>query len=335
MTDVNHVLYFDAPGRVSVRTEQISPPTREEVQVRTLVSAISPGTEMLFYQGLVPEGMAVDATLPGMEAPPTYPLRYGYSCVGEVCAVGDKQLEPWLKKRVFAFQPHMRYFNTPIDALLPIPEAVETEAAALFPNMETAISLVHDGAPLVGERIVVFGQGIVGLLTTYLLAAMNPAKLIGVDPVATRRAWALAFGAHETIHPEAQERLHPIDPDLIYELTGNPTALDTAVALAGYHARIIVGSWYGTKPVELALGHAFHRNRVTLYSSQVSSIPPGLGARWDKARRYNTAWNLLAALSYRELITHRIAIEDAQSAYEQITAHRADTLQILLTYENA
>src|SRR5262249_1276726 len=52
-------LYFTAPYRVAVQEEPISAPVAGQVMVQTLVSAISPGTELLFYRGQVPTDLAV------------------------------------------------------------------------------------------------------------------------------------------------------------------------------------------------------------------------------------------------------------------------------------
>jgi len=53
-----------------------------------------------------------------------------------------------------------------------------------------------------------------------------------------------------------------------------------------YSGRVVIGSWYGSKPVQLDLGGAFHRSRIRLISSQVSSLAPELSGRWDKSRRF-------------------------------------------------
>jgi 2-desacetyl-2-hydroxyethyl bacteriochlorophyllide A dehydrogenase len=327
-------LYFVAPQHVDIQEIPLSELGPNEVRVRTLVSAISPGTEMLFYRGQVPDRMSADSSIAGMTGAAHYPLRYGYSCVGEVEAVGTQVSDTWLGRRAFAFSPHASRFNASTESLQPVPDDVATDAAALFPNMETAISLLHDAAPRLGERTVIFGQGIVGLLATWLLRTFRQERLITVEPLPNRRDLSLAMGAVQAFDPTTMdlEQLKEIDPDLILELTGNPAALESALRIAGYNSRIIIGSWYGTKKVELPLGESFHRNRVTIYSSQVSTIPATLTARWDKGRRYAVAWKNLAHVSYESLITHRIPFERAAEAYQLIAQRPDQTCQVLLTY---
>ena len=193
----------------------------------------------------------------------------------------------------FAFHPHESHFCASPEALLPVPEGMAPAQAALLPNAETAVNLVMDGAPLVGERVLVMGLGIVGLLTTALLAQFPLAALIAVDPLAQRRRIARRLGASQTLDPggaDGAEGLRvaladageQLGADLIYELSGQPAALDAAVSAAGFDSRIVVGSWYGTKAAALQLGGSFHRNRVRLISSQVSTIAPRLRGSLDE-----------------------------------------------------
>jgi threonine dehydrogenase-like Zn-dependent dehydrogenase len=120
--------------------------------------------------------------------------------------------------------------------------------------------------------------------------------------------------------------------DLIYEVSGNPDALNVALALAGYHTRLVIGSWYGTKSTAIEFGGPFHRNRVSVTSSQVSTIAPELSARWTSQRRLQTAWEMLARCRPGRLISHRFQIQQAQEAYELIARAPHETIQVVLTY---
>ena len=334
---------FTAPGTVEVRTEEMAPPQGDEFLVETVVSAISAGTEMLFYRGQVPAGMAADTSIAGLTDAVRYPLKYGYACVGRICDTA-KQRRANAANHYFAFHPHESHFCASPQTLMPVPEGMTPQQAALLPNAETAVNLVMDGAPLVGERAVVMGLGIVGLLTTALLAQFPLAALIAVDPLPHRRRTALQLGANQTIDPGGvdghallREALADAGGrgggDLIYELSGQPAALDAAVSAAGFDSRIVVGSWYGTKPATLQLGGSFHRNRVRLISSQVSTVAPHLRGRWTKARRLESAWQLLAQLPAAELISHRFPLEQAAAAYALIDNCPEQTFQVILDYQ--
>ena len=223
--------------------------------------------------------------------------------------------------------------------------------AAFLPNMETAVSFLMDGQPMIGEQVAVFGQGVVGLLTTSLLAQMPLASLVTVDAYPLRREWSQRRGAHASLAPmrpdvaaELRERLQerqgedqPQRPfagaDLVYELSGNPAALDMAIELMGFNGRILIGSWYGSKRANLNLGGKFHRSQIQLISSQVSHLAPRWQGRWSKKRRMAVAWEMLAKVQPQQLITHRFPLAQAAQAYELIDLRPETAVQVVFSYD--
>ncbi len=121
-------------------------------------------------------------------------------------------------------------------------------------------------------------------------------------------------------------------PDLTYEISANPQALDQAIAATGFSGRVVIGSWYGRKRSDLCLGGRFHRSRMRLISSQVSSIAPELCGRWNKLRRYQLTWQLLQEVKPARFITHRFPISQAARAYELIDRQPEEVIQVILTY---
>lgn len=339
-------LWFTAPRVVEVREDDLAEPSTGEARVRVVASAISPGTEMLVYRGEFPPELTLDSTLSALGGGFQYPVRYGYACVGRVDALGPGVDPSWAERRVFAFQPHASAFVAPIADLLLIPDDVADEDALFLANMETAVNFLLDGAPLIGERVAVFGQGVVGLLTLGLLAGLPLSACVGVDRWPARLAMARRLGATDVLDPlapDAASRLRALggagaDPedaagfDLIYELSGAPAALNQAIAAAAFDGRIVVGSWYGAKPATLDLGRRFHRGRVRLISSQVSTLTPSLGGRWTKARRLEVAWRRLAAHRPSQFITHRLPLTQAAEAYGRIDAEPNSCLQIIFLH---
>lgn len=334
---------FTAPREVVVQEEPVASPEKGEVLVATLVSAISAGTELLAYRGLLPEGMALDATIPELAGEIRYPFRYGYASVGRVRGLGAEVDAAWLGRLVFAFHPHVSAFSLATNELLALPDDLAPELAALLPTMETAVNLLMDGQPSIGERVVVSGQGMVGLATTALLATMPLAVLVTLDRHALRRDASLALGAAASLDPRrdgTRERLVELldgndatgGADLVYELSGDPAGLDAAIEVSGFGGRVVVGSWYGREPAALHLGGRFHRGRTRLVSSQVSTIAPEHTGRWTKRRRLRTALRALARLPAERLVTHRFPIDRAAEAYALLDEHADRTLQVLLVH---
>lgn len=322
---------FEAPFAVGVRSEEADEPVAGEVGVRAALSAVSAGTELLFYRGQVRPGEPVDAALPALTGPMRYPVRYGYAVVGRVESLGPGVDPQWRGRRVFCFHPHADRFAAPVLGLVPVPEAVEDADAVFLANMETAVTLVLDGAPRIGESVVVFGQGVVGLLTTALLARFPLSRLTAIDPVKLRRTASEQLGATAALAPGDVPGSDGA-PDLLYELSGEPGTLDSVIDLAGVGARIVVGSWYGTKTAPVELGGKFHRGRLRLMSSQVSTLPPGLGPGWDRTRRMALAWDMIRAIRPSRLITHRFPLRRAPEAYALLHARPSAVLQVILHY---
>ena len=119
---------------------------------------------------------------------------------------------------------------------------------------------------------------------------------------------------------------------MVVEASGSGAALQAAIDSVVVEGTVVVASWYGTKPVALSLGERFHRGRVRLRSSQVGSISPDLGPRWDRGRRMETVLDLLPQLRLKELISHRFPFEKAPDAYRLVDKHPGDVVQVILTY---
>jgi 2-desacetyl-2-hydroxyethyl bacteriochlorophyllide A dehydrogenase len=331
-------VYFTAPRQVEVRRSSLTPLSQGQVLVETICSAISPGTEMLLYRGQFPKDLS-DAH-DSLSSDLGYPMPYGYACVGRVTKISKDMRHRWLGRLVFAFQPHASRFIASTDELLPLPEGMTPETACFLPNMETAVNLAQDAAPILGERALVFGQGIVGLLTTALLVEFPLASLVTCDCYPLRRETSLSLGVTAALDPSASDfrehvrKLFPSGADLSLELSGAPAALDDAISLTGFGGRVIIGSWYGEKRASLDLGGAFHRSRIRLISSQVSTIAPELQGRWDKARRFEVAWEALERIQPQMWITHRIPLEQAGEAYRLLDENPQETIQVILQHNH-
>ena len=342
-------LYFTAPYRLTVREEPLALPLSGQILVQTVLSAISAGTELLVYRGQVPSDMAVDETIAALSGAFGFPLKYGYAAVGRVMAVGPGVAPDWEGRLVFAFHPHESHFVTTPAEVMPLPAGMTPDRAVFLPNMETAVNLLMDGQPLIGERVVVVGQGIVGLLTTSLLARLPLGRLVSLDGYAGRRDRSLGLGAQASLDagaPDVLERLGRAleddapaqGADLTYELSGNPAALDLAIAVTGFAGRVVIGSWYGHKRAAIDLGGRFHRSRMRLISSQVSSLAPERTGRWTKARRLQLAWRMLeqrpSGPCLTELISHRFPFGRSPEAYALLDQQPQHALQVVLSYED-
>ncbi|MBS2016827.1 MAG: NAD-binding protein [Deltaproteobacteria bacterium] len=296
------------PRRVEVRDEPMPARGEGELLVRATASAISQGTEMLLYRGEGPERFD-----PSLDASArTYPQRYGYCWVGEV--VEGEGLPAG--EQVFALASHATMHVLPVDRVRPIAKAVPATRAVLGANLETALTCTWDAEPALGERAVVLGGGVVGILVAWLLSRCG-ARVTLVERSARRRAAAQALiGAQvelcAALAPEGTS-------DLVVEATGDPANLDLAIACCAPEARIVVASFYGARRASLDLGDRFHRARLTLRSSQVSTVPPRMAARgWDHRRRWSLVASLLEEQALDALVAPPFPFERAADLYAEL-----------------
>jgi len=332
-------LYFTAPHQVELREETLPELGAGEVLVETVCSAISAGTEMLVYQGHFPRDIETDSVISSLRGSLEYPLAYGYACVGKIRETGPQVDKSMRDHLVFAFQPHTSHFIANPDSIFPLPSSLAPETACFLPNMETAVNLVQDAAPIFGECVLVLGQGVVGLLTTSLLSEFPLETLVTADCFELRRD-SSPVPRHLSLDPYApnfhQEarKLMSGSADLTFELSGRPETLNDALAITGFSGRIVIGSWYGEKRAQIDLGGTFHRSRIKLISSQVSTVAPELSGRWNKARRFNTAWKALERIKPEKWITHRFSINDAEKAYQLLDQNPQETIQVIFHYDS-
>jgi 2-desacetyl-2-hydroxyethyl bacteriochlorophyllide A dehydrogenase len=324
-------VWFACPHQVELREEALPPVGPRDVRVEAIASAISHGTEMLVFRGQVPEGLELD--LPTLDGSFAFPIKYGYASVGRVLDSGAEVLRPSPGEVVFVHHPHQAAYVVPADMAIPLPASLEPEQGVFLANVETATNVVLDAAPRLGERVAIFGQGTVGLLITQLVRRTGAARITVVDPIARRRELALRVGADEAL--ASGNGLEAAEFDLAIEASGHPAALDEALTSVAFGGTVIVCSWYGTKPAAVTLGGAFHRRRLRIVSSQVSTIDASLQPRWSRQRRLDVARDLLAELELKSLISHRFPVAHAADAYALLDGHPEQTVQVVLTYGSA
>ena len=311
-------LFHTAPRCVEIRELPTPRPAAGEVVVNTLCSGISSGTERLVYRGEVAPDLVLDETIGALGGAFSYPFAYGYACVGEVEGSG---------RAVFAFHPHQDVFAARADELIPLP-AVDPAPATLFPLVETALQVTLDAGTGYRDRVVVFGAGVLGLLTALLLQRSGQRPLLA-EPQAWRRALASSLG----LTAAAPEELVNEEVSLVIDASGNPDAPAIALNMLAHEGTLLVASWFGTKPVVLPLGGAFHRRRLIIRSTQVSTVPAGLSATWTRARRRLEALELLPELPLAELCTHVFAFGDAAEAFRAVDKGMPGLMHAVLDYD--
>ncbi len=318
-------LWYIRKGAAELRSTRLQPPAPGEAMVRTLYSGISRGTERLVFEGAIGETEFERMRCPMQEGSFPFPVKYGYCATG-VVEDGPAAL---IGRNVFALHPHQDFFVAPVALLTPLPEQVPVRRATLAANMETALNALWDSGAGPGDKIVVVGCGIVGLLVASLAARLPGATVTAVDTDTSRRSLAASLGAAFATPDRA-----PSDADIVFHTSATGAGLNTAIKCAGVEGTIVEMSWYGAKPVQVELGGAFHSRRLKLVSSQVGMVSPGRRARWDYRRRLTAALSLLDLPALDALVAEEIAFEDAPKRLPQVLAASAHGLAPVIRYPN-
>ncbi len=320
--------WVQAPGRGEIRSVELPPPRPDDALVRTRYSGISRGTESLVFRGEVPESQYQAMRAPFQEGDFPGPVKYGYASVGEVLEIeagphvesSAVSTDALLGRTVFCLHPHQDVYRVPAGALTVVPNDVPAERAVLAANMETAVNAVWDALPTAGDRVIVIGAGVVGLLIAWLCRQVpgTAVTLVDVDPAKRPVAEQLAVPFRTEPPPER-------DADLVIHASGDPEGLRSALRIAGIEATVVEVSWYGNRSVSLPLGEDFHAGRLTLRSSQVGRLAAHRTPRWDTSRRMRLALELLREPSLDALITGESAFDDLPSVLARLS-HTAGPL---------
>jgi hypothetical protein len=305
------------PGLGEIRAEAVRVPDVDEVLVQALYSGISRGTEALVFRGEVPAAERARMRAPFQAGDFPGPVKYGYASVGRV-----EEGPPHLRDRtVFVLHPHQTRYVVPAGAVHVVPDDVPAARAVLAANLETAINGVWDAGIHPGDRVSVIGAGTIGCLVAWLASRIIGCDVQLVDINANRAPVARALGI-----PFATPDAIAANADVVVHTSGSADGLAVAIDAAGFEATIVELSWYGDRRVDVALGAAFHAQRLRLQSSQVGVVAAAQRARWDTGRRMRLALGLLARPEFDGLITGESPFDDMPRVMARLAAEPGDTL---------
>lgn len=339
-------VWFAAERRIELRPEEVPAPREGEITVRTALSLISAGTEMLVYRGQCtgPEDLVLER--PGRAGTYPFPVKYAYQLVGTVVEAGPGSgFAPGA--RVFVQHPHQDIFTIPVsgglkgavmplESVFPVPDDLPLERAVLAHLFAVSLSALLDSPVRVGECVAVSGLGVVGIFIAHL-ARLTATRLVLIEPNPWRRAFAGFLGADAVVAPEeAPPAIKEITGgrgvDLHFEASGAPAALRASLSGLAKEGTVVVASNYGNRPVQLFLSPEFHNKRLKIISSQAGGIAAELLPRWDRRRRMGVAMDQLRRYDFAHMITHRFPLAEAAAAYETLDRPDGETLGVALTY---
>jgi 2-desacetyl-2-hydroxyethyl bacteriochlorophyllide A dehydrogenase len=307
---VARALWYVKPGIAEIRTERLAPPPPGQVRIAAEYSAVSRGTERLVALGEVPESEWSRMRAPLQAGSFSFPVKYGYSATGTVTAGSDTLVG----KRVFVLHPHQDQFQAPESMVAVLPDGVSSRRAVLAANMETALNAHWDAGTTLGDRVLVVGAGMVGLLTAYLARRIAGTRVALLDVNPARAPLAAALGIEFLSSPDSA----PGDNRIVFHASATGAGLETAIEACAFEGTIVEMSWYGEKPVTVTLGGAFHSRRLKIVSSQVGHVAPSHRGQLKHADRLAQAIALLDDERLDALVADEVPFDDLPGALPQI-----------------
>lgn len=348
---MERVVQFTGPRQVEVAEQSRADLPPGHLRVRTRYSGISAGTELTAYRGTNPyltrtwdpEARLFRDGAAGIE----YPVAgWGYSEVGEVIEISPELVGtpglPRLGDTVWGIWGHRSEGIVPVERMIghTLPAGLDDLSGAFARVGAIAYNAVLAGDIHLGEDVAVFGQGVIGLLTTRL-AQLNGARVTAVDALEDRLEAAKRYGARHTLNARTDavaERVREITAglgaDLAIEISGAHPALQEALRSVAVGGRVVASGFYQGDGIGLRLGDEFHHNRVQLVCSQIGGVPPALSHRWSQERLQHTFLRLVAEgqVDVNSLVSHVIPAADAADAYVLLDERPADALQVVLEF---
>ncbi|HEX5511181.1 MAG TPA: zinc-binding alcohol dehydrogenase [Actinomycetales bacterium] len=344
---MSRLVRFVSPGQAQVINVDLGSPDPGEVQLETLYSGISAGTELTAYRGTNPyleSRWEPDRRLflPG-DSTQSYPLDgWGYEEVGRVVAVGSSTDDDLVGRLAWGAWGHRSHALRPSHYVRERLLAQDQDPmSGVFAKIGAiALNAVLDADIHVGETVVVFGAGVPGQLVAQL-ARLNGGMVTVVDLVPLRLDVAGRLGAARTLDARLDEVAVQVramtenrGADVVIEMSGSYAALHEAVRTAAYSSRVVASGFFQGAAATVRLGEEFHHNRISIVGSQISGVAPQLQHRWDEMRMSTTVLDLVhrGLMAVRPLITHVLPDSAAPEAFEMLDRDPDEALQVVLDY---
>jgi threonine dehydrogenase-like Zn-dependent dehydrogenase len=254
------------------------------------------------------------------------PVKYGYLNVG-VVEDGHADL---VGRTVFCLYPHQTRYVVPAAAVLPVPDGVPARRAVLAGTVETAVNVLWDAAPMVGDRVSVVGAGMVGSCVARLVSQIPGTSVTLVDTNPERATVAAAFGVDFASPADAAA-----GNDLVIHTSATSAGLARSLELLRPEGTVVDASWYGDAPVTLPLGEAFHSSRLTIRSSQVGAVAEARRGSRTHRDRLAFALDLLADPAYDILLTGTSPFDELPATMAALTSGALDGLCHTIDHQGA
>lgn len=289
-------------------------------------------------------------TLGAVRAKLDSPIPLGYCQAGVVAEIGSRVQRFSPGDRVVTNGPHAEYVRVPHTLAAHIPEGVSFESAAFTPLAAIGLQGLRLAQPTLGETVVVYGLGLIGLLTVQLARAAG-CRVIGIDRDAGRAALAEQWGAELVTASDGVDVAQAVvdltgglgaDAVLLTLATDSDEPAHAAATMSRKRGRIVLVGVTGLglrredffrKELSFQVSCSYGPGRYDPEHEDKGIDYPAAYVRWTEGRNFEAVLELMrdGRLDPMPLVSHRFPIDQAERAYD-IVAGAEPSLGIVLTY---
>ena len=260
---------------------------------------------------------------------PSIERNIGNMVVGTVTEVGANVDRFQAGDRVFGYGPICDLHQASEHRFYPLGDLSAADAVCIDPA-HVAFVAIRDGNVRIGDDVVVYGLGAIGLIAVQIARATGARHVFGVDPIAIRRDHAEAHGADAAFDPsgcdaalEIKLATEKAGVDVALDTSGNSRALHDAIRAIRQCGTVVAVAFGPHDNSHLHLDEEFHHNRPTLIGSQAWSgwENPDRGyPLWTHQRAYDATIDLFrrGLLTGEGAVTPIVTIADAPDALTEL-----------------
>ena len=274
-----------------------APPVGNEVLCQTVFTGLTNGTER--NQLIGGNYSASSERLPTTD---------GYQNVGRVIETGPDVKELQVGDLIYASVNHVERFIIPEDGLLlKLPEDVDPGEAALFGISGVAMHCCRRIDPRIGEKVLIVGQGCIGMFAAQILNAMG-ARVTVCDINESRLAHTRQLGVTEQVFNVNGEgwvtHIQEDTFDAVMDFAGVPGMVTPMIQACKVSGRLLLVA--GRFAVDYTFNVGQHKEISILQCSHFTCDD------------LENVCRLLRQGSVRiaPLIRHRVSVDEAPQIYE-------------------
>ncbi len=322
-------LVMPEKGKVEIEEFELVRPLPGEVRVKTLYSLMSTGTELtVFNQRFVAGTHWVQYA--------QLPHRPGYTVIGEVELRGPEVDWPAVGQRVAIRRSHASHHIVPAQACSPVPDQLESKAAAWFALAKITFRGAQAAGYRLGDRVMIIGAGPIGQMSVRWAHAAGAWPIIVVDSVEERLHLARQGGATTVIAKPLAQVLEEGDfnddalkPSIVLDTTGNAAVFASALRVAAPFGRVVLLGDTGM-PDEQHLTSDVIRRGLIVTGAHDMVVRDGWKERQIDELFFQFA--ISGRYDLQGLTSHVFRPEDCEQAYELADSRRGQTMGILFDW---